>query len=363
MSQVQQFLTDGPLPPSRNKRGPWRWVAAAGGVILVLGIIGLSSLVFRSTSTPDDFAGPGSGQVIIVVERGDSLTAIGRKLREAGVVATADAFVRAASVNEDSSSIGPGKYTMLRQMSGEQALGLMLDPASRANSRLVLPEGLRMNQTVELAADATGLPKTRFDAALDHTADLGLPAWSSGKPEGFLFPATYDLIGDETAQEVLAKLVQRFDQASSDVNLVGRAAELGLDPYDVLIVASLVQAEGHPDDFAKVARVIYNRLEQDMPLQLDSTIAYALGITDITLSQDQLQSDTPYNTYVNKGLPPTPINSPGEAALEAALTPEKGKWLYFVTVNPDTGETKFTKSYEKFLQYKQEFADYLASKQ
>ena len=128
----------------------------------------------------------------------------------------------------------------------------------------------------------------------------------------------------------------------------------------MLTIASIVQAEVPPADFPKAARVIYNRLEQDMPLQMDSTVAYALGINDIQLNEDQLATSSPYNTYANKGLPPGPINSPGEAAMEAALDPAEGDWLYFVTVNPVTGETKFTADYEEFLEFKREFQRNLA---
>jgi len=115
-----------------------------------------------------------------------------------------------------------------------------------------------------------------------------------------------------------------------------------------------------PNDFAKVARVIYNRLDAEMPLQLDSTVSYALGINDILLNEEQLSTESPYNTYLNAGLPPTPINSPGEAAIDAALAPASGKWLYFVTVDPEAGITKFTKSYDKFLQLKAQFQANLA---
>jgi UPF0755 protein len=119
-------------------------------------------------------------------------------------------------------------------------------------------------------------------------------------------------------------------------------------------VASLLQAEAQPKDFAKVARVIYNRLDKDMRLQLDTTVLYALGRSGTHLSPDELQTDSPYNTYKNKGLPPTPIDSPGQQAINAALHPAKGNWLYYVTTNLKTGETKFTNSYQEFLQFKRE---------
>ena len=128
----------------------------------------------------------------------------------------------------------------------------------------------------------------------------------------------------------------------------------------MLIVASLVQAEVLPGDMRKAAAVVYNRLDDGMPLQFDSTVSYALGITELQLSADQLQTESEYNTYQNTGLPPTPINSPGEAALEAALDPAKAKWLYFVTVNPDTRETKFARDYDRFLKLKSQLQEYLA---
>ena len=292
--------------------------------------------------------------------RGDTLTAIGQTLADAGVVLSVQAFVDAAEANEDASSIGPGKYTLRRQMSGSSAVILMLDPASRADSRLVLPEGLRLPQTVDIAAESSGLPRSEFEQVLDNPGVLPLPSWAEQRPEGFMFPATYDLAGDETAEQILSTLVERFDESAQSLDLVARAEEIGRTPYEVLIVASLVQAEVLPEDMRKAAAVVYNRLDDGMPLQFDSTVSYALGITELQLSAEQLETESEYNTYQNTGLPPTPINSPGEAALEAALDPAKAKWLYFVTVNPDTRETKFARDYDRFLKLKSQLQEYLA---
>jgi len=141
---------------------------------------------------------------------------------------------------------------------------------------------------------------------------------------------------------------------------VARAEAIERTPYEVMIVASLVQAEVLPEDMRKAAAVIYNRLDEGMPLQFDSTVSYALGITELQLSAEQLETESPYNTYANEGLPPTPINSPGEAAIEAALNPAKANWLYFVTINPETRETKFAKDYDRFLRLKDQLRDWLA---
>lgn len=360
MSQLEPFMSTGSLPPSRNRSTWGRRIAALISIGIALGMIGLSVVLLRGPDETTDYAGVGTGEVTVVVSSGDTLTEIGAKLEEAGVVLSAESFVNAASVDERAGSIGPGRYTMRRQMNSIEALDLMLDPASRADSRLVLPEGLRLEQTVSIAAETTSLPKSDFQKVLQEPEQLDLPEFAKDRPEGFMFPATYDLTGEETAKGLLRQLVKRFNQASADVELEARAGQVGLTPYQALIVASLVQAEVAPGDFAKAARVIYNRLDQDMPLQLDSTVSYALGLTDIQLNEEQLATSSPYNTYVRRGLPPRPINSPGEAAMEAALNPAKGKWLYFVSVDPRTNETKFARSYDRFLELKREFQANLA---
>lgn len=334
-------------------------MVVGAGLIAVFAIIyGIYSLL-GGGSESSDYIGSGSGSVSVTVSRGDSLTKIGNTLQADGVVKSVESFTTAAANNEQSSSIGPGVYTMQSQMSGESALALMLDPASRAASRLVLPEGLRMDETVDLATSATGLPTTDFEQVLANPDALALPGWAESRPEGFMFPATYDLVGDENAETILGALVKRFNQSATSIDLEARAAQTDRSPYEILTVASLLEGEVIPEDFAKVAAVVYNRLKAKMPLQFDSTVSYALGLDELELSADQLDTESPYNTYKVTGLPPTPINSPGESALEAALSPAKGKWLYFVTVNPDTGETKFARTYEKFLKLKAEYRAFL----
>jgi UPF0755 protein len=355
VSQLEPFMTSGSLPPSRHRRTWGRRFAALVAIGLVVAMVAVAVLLLRGGGDSQDYVGAGTGKATIIVARGDTLTEIAQKLQKSGVVKSADTFVSAAGVDDRAATIGPGKYTLRQQMGSTDALELMLDPTSRADSRLVLQEGLRLEQTVSVAADATSLPKSDFQKVLQDPAQLDLPAWSKDRPEGFMFPASYDLTGDETARSVLRNLVRRFNQASADIGLEQRAADVKLSPYEVMIVASLLQAEVSPNDFSKVARVIYNRLDQDMPLQLDSTVSYALGVTKLQLSAEQLKTSSPYNTYVRRGLPPRPINSPGEAAIEAALSPAKGSWLYFVAVDPRTNETKFAKTYDKFLKLKAEF--------
>lgn len=359
MSQLDGMLSPEPLPPSRNRRSPLRRLA---GVLVVLAVIAVVLVGIRLVrgSGESSFTGPGSGTATVVIEAGDSLRSMGEKLVAARVVSSASAFVEAASANSDAGRIGPGTYTLRQRMGAPEAVALLLDPSSHVTAKVVLPEGLRLKQSLRAAAEGTSIPLQDFQAAVKGSEGLELPAWAKGRPEGFLFPATYEVPDGASAVDVLRQFTTRFAKASSDIDLERRAAQIGRTPYEVLIIASLVEAEVKPEDFRKVAAVIENRLAADMPLQLDATVAYGLGVTDLQLSTEQLQTDTPYNTYVRKGLPPTPINSPGEAAIEAALAPAKGDWLYYVTVDPTTGETKFAKTYDAFLKLKAQLKRTLA---
>ncbi len=359
MSHIGLGMTyDEPPPgsprPQRRRSGAIAVLVAllALAAIGVGAFLGLRSLGITGTQ---DFEGEGSGSVVVVVEPGDTLTAIGSTLAGAGVVASTDSFVSAAAAEPRAVSIAPGSYEMREGMSGEAAVVRMLDPASRVVKRVAVPEGWRFERTIAAAAEGTGLSPESLEESLSRAGSLGLPTYAEGNPEGFLFPATYEFQPDVTADEVIESMLSRFDQAAGDVDLEGGAEARGLTPLQVVTIASLLQGESAPEDYDKVARVIYNRLDAGMPLQFDSTVNYALGTSDIQLSRDQLDTDSPYNTYKVKGLPPGPINSPGEAALQAALSPAKGSWLYFVATDPANGVTEFATSYDDFLQLKRKF--------
>lgn len=184
---------------------------------------------------------------------------------------------------------------------------------------------------------------------------MNLPPSAAGNIEGYLFPATYGVKRTASASDVAKLMVARFEQAASDLELERRARAEQLSVHDVLVIASLLEQESAPKDFAKVARVVMNRLTQGMPLQFDSTVNYGLGIRSLRLSQAQLDKDTPYNTYLHTGLPPTPIDGPGAAAIEAALSPARGSWLYFVTTDPKRKITEFASTYDEFLNLKAKF--------
>lgn len=361
MSQIDEFLSSAELPPSRNRNSPGRRIALiATAAVLVLAFIAFVGFARQLGRVDTEVGGAGTGAVTVVVGDGDSLREIAAKLKDSGVISTIDGFLAAAEGDKRSAGLRPGVYTLKEGMTGSGALALMLDPSSFKSTTLVIPEGLTTAQVVGATSRTTGISADDLNAVLGDAATLsrlGLPDWAGGRPEGFLFPATYDVPIGANAEQVVGLMIRRFNQAAESVRLEARAERLGLSAYDIVTVASLAQAEVVPDDFELVTRVIYNRLDQGMKLQLDSTVNFALGKREILLTDEELQTQSPYNTYLNTGLPPTPINSPGEAALKAALDPEKGPWLYFVATDPERGETEFTADYDQFLRWKQEFRD------
>jgi uncharacterized YceG family protein len=310
---------------------------------LVVGIVvGGQWLIDKVNPTAADYTGSGSGEVQIRVESGDSLTAIGNTLVSADVVASSGPFVDAASANPAAAGIQPGVYSMALQMSGQAALDRLLDPASRLFARVTVPEGLRVDAVLQRIADNSEIPLADLQAAAADPAALGLPAWANGMLEGHLFPATYDIEPDQTALQVLSVMVSRAEQTFDSLQIPEA------DRLRVLTEASLVQAEAATtEDMAMVATVIDNRIADGMPLQFDTTVNYATGKSGITTTSDDRATDSPYNTYRYAGLPPGAIDSPGEEALQAVLNPTPGDWIYFVVVNPDTGETRFAVTAEE----------------
>ncbi|MEO8107136.1 MAG: endolytic transglycosylase MltG [Actinomycetes bacterium] len=345
--------THGSTP--RRRAHPVLVVVVLVGLIVGGAFVGIRLL--GNVGVAEDYPGPGTGEVVIEVEPGDSSSAIGATLAEANVVASTEAFVDAALADDRAVGIQPGFFAMSKQMSADGALERLLDPAARVQIEVAIPEGLRVDETVNRLVRASKLPRRDFVQALATPKRLGLPAYAEGEAEGFLFPATYSFDPDASAEQMLTAMVARYQQAADEVGLVEGAATAGYTPREALTIASLVQAEVAVRDFGKASRVIANRLELGMTLGFDSTINYALGIDDLTLVNEQLAVDSPYNTYVNVGLPPGPINSPGEAAMAAAIAPPEGDWLYFVAVAPGSDETQFTADYQEFLQFKDEFYD------
>lgn len=295
-----------------------------------------------------DYTGSGTGSVEIRIDQGDTASDIAATLFEADVVRSERAFRDAATANQDSLSLQPGLYQLRRQLPAALALEMLLDPMARLTEIVTIPEGFTQDQILLALAEATAMPVTEFETAANQVESLGLPAYAGGRLEGFLFPATYTFDPQDEALGILQELVAQFTTMAGTLNLEQRAAQLGIQPYDVVVIASMIQSESRIDaERPMIARVVYNRLQQDIPLGIDATTAYDLGKPGTELTTSDFQIDSPYNTRLNVGLPPTPISSPGEASLEAALAPVPGNWIYYVLEDAE-GNHFFTASAAEF---------------
>lgn len=308
-------------------------------------------------SGPTDYEGEGSGEVTIEVPAGAAGGQIAEILAEKDVVASAGAFNAVLAAEPRASSIQPGTYRMANQMSAEAALGRLLDGTYREINGVTVREGLWVDETFALLAEATGHEVSEYEAVDPTTLDL--PEAAEGELEGFLYPSTYEFPPDATPQEQLQLMVDTGKQKYAELGLSD-----GEELRETIIKASIVQGEGmFSQDLPKIARVIENRLQPNPDtngfLQMDSTIHFIEQQRGLAGTTDaQRESQDRHNTYAFPGLPSGPINSPGEAAITAVMQPEPGDWMYFVTVNPDTGETVFTTNLadhnanvEKFLQW------------
>jgi len=303
----------------------------------------------RDFLDPPDYAGSGIGAVSVKVNDGDSISEIGNTLARTDVVKSAAAFVDAAENDDRSQKLQPGTYQLRKKMSAAAALHLLLSPQSRITGRFTAREGLSVIGTLKVISENTGISLDNLKEAAKDPASLGIPEWAKGNLEGFLFPNTYDVDASVSAHEALSRMVKQSLTVLNQLNFTQRAQQLGFEPYQVLTIASLAEMEGIPSDFGKIARVVYNRLAADMPLQFDSTTQYWLELNGIGRKKDRLSDDAlraeknNYSTTVNRGLPPTAISNPSKAALEAALEPSPGDWLYFAATSQD-GRSSFTKS-------------------
>ncbi|MFF4581228.1 endolytic transglycosylase MltG [Streptomyces sp. NPDC001389] len=347
--------------------------------VVILGVVGgggyygYGYLKDRFGAT-EDFAGEGTDETVDVeIPKNAGLGQMGRILKEAGVVASAQAFVDAANANPKGKSIQPGIYPLKKKMSGTAAVALMIDPSKLAV--ITIPEGARNADVYKMIDKKLGKPDgTTREIASRESKNLGLPAWAASNPkimdplEGFLYPMRYDLKKDSTPESLLKQMVKNASDKYAELGVEAKAKELNLEnPLQVISVASLVNAEGkNHDDFRKMAEVVYNRLKKtndvtNQKLQFDSTYNYVKGQSEINFNLKEAQAfDHPYNTHFVKGLPPGPIDNPGLDALTATLNPDHGGWMFFVSV--DGNKTTFTKTYDEHLKLVAEFQERQAQK-
>ena len=305
-------------------------------LVVVIGVLGLT---FRSQVRAgfealigNDFSGPGSGSVELTIAKGDSGELVARELVKLGVVKNFN-FTYKEMIRRNQGFF-PGTFQLLKQMKTSDALDRLEDSKFLVVSHVTIREGLRVGQVFKALSSATGLPVKDFEAVT--LRELGLPR-SLPSLEGYLFPATYDFGTKVSAREILKTMVDRMNE---ELSAFGVSAA---NRHKVLTLASIIQKEARlSDDFFKVSRVFTNRLEVGMHLQSDATVSYGSGGTTVTTTDAERSDPNGYNTYVHAGLPIGPISAPGSKAIDAALHPASGSWLYFCAVNLATGETVFS---------------------
>ncbi|KAF2419147.1 endolytic transglycosylase MltG [Microbacterium sp. B35-30] len=363
----------GNVPPAKNKKrrriGGW---IALGVVLLILGGIAGGAYYVWTTyedqirevmgwEEPKDYeAGLANGETYVTIAQGDTGSPISQSLFDAGVTKTADAFYDYLITSGQNPMFHPGVYKLQKQMTSEAALAALLDAANKQEFTAQIPEGYTVDGTLERISEGTGIPLADLQAAAADASAYGVPVdpaivATGGQPlEGWLFPATYTFDPSVTAQSAIQTLVDRTVQS---LDAAGVPVERR---QEILTTASIIQREARYEvDMQKVSRVILNRLDPGNQetfgkLQMDSTAQYGFGEMHdgtVSSSEEALNDPNPWNTYYHTGLPIGPISNPGDVAINAAMHPADGPWLYFVTVNLDTGETQFTSTYSEHLKY------------
>jgi UPF0755 protein len=371
---------------NRAHRGRRRRRFAGGFVVglllvVVVAAVFLGSKLWHALSGPvTDYRGDGKQDVVIEIQPGDSTTAVAETLHNHGVVATVKAFVDAAHGNDKISAIQPGYYRTRTEIPADSAVERLTDTENRVG-RLVIPEGRQLDDTTDMRTNTVtpgiftlvsrascvdldedqrcvNADDLRKAAGAGPPAALSVPRWAMQQVtamgndhrriEGLIAPGTWNVDPLASASSILQTLVEGSALMYAQSGLQDTAATLEMSPYDVLVVASLVQGEAKPDDFPRVARVIYNRLAEHRTLEFDSTVNYPLDRREVATTDADRERNTPWNTYLLNGLPATPLCSPGAEAVNAAERPAEGDWLYFVTIDVQ-GTTLFTRDYQQHL--------------
>ncbi|MFD9960997.1 endolytic transglycosylase MltG [Amycolatopsis sp. NPDC058986] len=353
-----EYEDEEPKPKKRRRKRAFGWIAAIA-VLVALG--GGAWYGYQALFGYEDFEGSGTGDVLVQVEDGDSTSAIGARLADAGVVASGRAFVKAGKDNPALAKIQHGYYVLKQHMSGTSAVDMIVSPQARVGELelkpytqfddITQPDGKVTPGVFSLLSKAScanlngkstciSTDELRKTVANADLKALGVPDWAvepaskaenkDKRLEGLIAPGVYDVKPGSSALDILTKLVKDSAASIADAGLTAQHAGPGRTPYETLIIASIIEREAVTSDFGKISRVIYNRLGKNMKLEMDSTINYPLDKPTLLTSDADRARPGPYNSYLNTGLPPTPIAVSSKDAIQAALTPPPGDWLFFV---------------------------------
>jgi UPF0755 protein len=362
-----------------------RWLVFAVVVLLVIvaGLVG-GFMIWRSAAdVVPDYAGAGDTEVVIRVQGGDAIDDIAKTLADAGVVASAEAFQKQASLDADVQALRPGYYKVRQHASAQATADAMVAKENRVGHVRLIP-GRQLADVTAVSTDPSVAPtvvpgyiseitqaacvplngqQNCFSTddlwQVAQTADpaaLGVVEWAADavraapdprkRLEGTIMPGDFDIPPGSTPEQALKSVISASAALWNGTDIIRDSQALGVTPYQAAIMASLIEREANPDDMSKVSRVIYNRLAIPMKLEFDTTVNYALDRSSIATTAADRANPSQYNTYVQQGLPPTPISSPGPDAVAAALAPAEGSWLFFVIVNQQ-GESCFSVTVEQ----------------
>ncbi len=378
---MTQTMPPAPPGPSGGIPGPGRpekehvdfeYVRVRGdkgtllSLVILLAVVGAFLLAVlygvRWVRSQLDPPGEPGAEVVVDLGAGDTAATIGPLLEEEGIIPNSTVYSWYVRL-KGGPSFQAGEYTFRRDSAVTDVLDVLDSGPTRValaeSVSITIPEGLTVEQIAERIDANPDLAFTgqQFVRELHrgrvkprYGPEPGSLPPGAEEYEGLLFPDTYSLLRDSKPEDLIRQLIETFNQVATNEGIAQSEEKLGLTPYQVIIVASLIEEEAKvPEDRAKIARVIYNRLDAGMPLGIDATIVYDTGDNELTVTD--LETESPYNTRLVVGLPPTPIAAPGAASIRAALNPARGEWLYYVLTSPD-GTHSFSETYEQFLQDK-----------
>lgn len=306
-----------------------------------------------------DYPGPGTGSVTVTVAPGSGPKLVATTLQDQHVIANADTFL--AAFTASGGKLSPGDFTFRTEMKNSDAVDVLISKDASKVMYFALSAGLRIGESLDAISKGSGIPVSELKALSDSPAQFGVPAPAKNL-EGFLAPGEYRFPLGTSAKDILQKLV-----TGTTDELKAQGVTDPTKQYQTITVASIVQAEGGQADYGNVAGAIYNRLkpgntETNGLIQSDATVTYGLGTKTFHLTDEQkADKSNPYNTYANVGLPVGPIGSPGKTAIDAAAKPTPNNYLYWVTINLDTKETKFSSTLAEHSKYVEQYNAWCAA--
>ena len=360
VNEVPEDLLESTPREFRQLRGVTRTVA----IVVVASVLFLGSLGWWAVGVLNPSGEPGVA-VNFTVNDDDTISSVASRLHSAGIISNATIFRWYVST-KGTIALTPGYYALKPKDNAGSIIEALSTPPAQTFISVTFPEGMTVAQMAQrLSEKMTFMKPEDFMAAANSTDTASeLRPKSQTSLEGLLFPDTYQISGDDTESRVVARLVSMMERVSRQVELTAGAKARGFSPYEILIIASLIEREAKvATDRSKIAQVIYNRLSKKMKLEIDASVKYG---QDPAMTWTEMKAtDTPYNTYINAGLPPTPIANPGKASIQAALAPfgsppasdaacvglpvgVKCEYLYYVLAD-EAGGHVFATTYDQHL--------------